>query len=325
MSSIPLSDTQEQVERTIYDRILQECIDKGYTPDITDKLTYLSDKAMIVTFSVNFIAGNTIDMDVNGVSMVQVVFTTNHTITMGLLKTNIEAISGIEQVDATGKILTIIAESEDSPVTVTNDQVVGGISQPTISKALSDGVTGYAALVAEYISIKSSKGFAIEVFSHSPADKKDQKKAPRIVLVPGSFLPGALGGGQITQFELKENGNFTPYKLPPQTVDFFINIHLVSNSTRQARILHGIVALALPRRGYIPLRDDSTIKFHAENISYTPAEILVEGMKEDIYTYKISDIYDVAKIESSEVAKIEEITIETELTDDSKADDLVIT
>lgn len=44
MSNLPLNNIQEIVERSIYSIITQECIDKGYTPDIFDTVTYADDE-----------------------------------------------------------------------------------------------------------------------------------------------------------------------------------------------------------------------------------------------------------------------------------------
>ena len=307
MSTIPLSNIQETVERTLFNRILEECIDKGYSPDVTNMVLYPDGNAMVITFSTALITDNTINMDINGVSMAEVVFDTDHATTMGLIETAIEAISGIESVDATGNIITVIPE-EDTEVTLANEAVTNGLTQPTISSALSDAEAGQLALEAAYTAIKASMGFAIEIFNHAPSQSRGMKKIPRIVLDAQNFLPGAIGGGQLRRFRTVE-GSLESYKLPPQTKDYYIGIYILTNSTKQSRILNSLVALACPVRGYIDTYRDDGDAFHIEQVGYTPYEQTQEGIRENMFSYKITDVYEVGE-EISEETPITEITVD---------------
>lgn len=167
---------------------------------------------------------------------------------------------------------------------------------------------GYDAYNAAVTAIS---GFAIELFSEGANTAKGIKKVPRIVINTGNFLPGALGGDPQRFFE-DQGTNYKALVTPPQTVDFYINFHLVSNTVEQERVLNAILALAIPRRGYIPWYSDVTKRFFARYLNYYDTDNIDKGIIEKVYAYEIPDMWDMEDRETyAIIAKMSEITLNT--------------
>jgi len=176
-----------------------------------------------------------------------------------------------------------------------------------------DNQTGWDQWESDIEAIVTAMGFAIEVFSTGSNEAKGIKKVPRIVIESGNFLPGALGGDP-RRFFTDEGADFKAKVTPPQTVDFYVNFCLASNTTSQARILNAILALAVPRRGYIPWWNDATKTFFARSINYYDRTNEDEGIIEHVFAYEIPDAWDHEDIEAyASIAKINEITLNTNL------------
>lgn len=213
MSTTPLVDIQEVIERTVFERIRQELVDKLYLPDIT----------------------------------------------------------------------------------IYPDTPAGWDGYNVAIKAIADGALG----------------FAIELFGAGVADFKGTKKVPRIAINSGSFLPGALGGDPRRYFN-DVGADFTALVQPPQTVDYYVDFHLVANSIKQIRILNSLLSISVPRRGYIPFYNDATNSFFAREIGYYNADNEDDGIIEKVFGYEIPDCWDAGEIiDETGIAKINEITLNT--------------
>lgn len=219
MSATPLTTIQEIIERSLFERIRQEVVDKGYLPDISDTATY------------------------------------------------------------------------------------------------PDTTVGWDLWEANIRAIAINMGFAIEVFSVGSSESKGVKKVPRIVIDTGNFLPGALGGDPRRFFE-DQGEYYTALVTPPQTVDFYINFHLISETVAQARILNAILALAIPRRSYIPWYNNNEQTFFARFLNYYNTSNVGEGLIEHVYAYEVPDAWDredtevdSALYEDSTIPKISQITL----------------
>lgn len=154
-----------------------------------------------------------------------------------------------------------------------------------------------------------AKGFAIELFSGGSSESRGMKKVPRIVMDSGNFLPGALGGDPQKYF-LDNDENYKALVTPPQTVDFYLNFHLISNTLAQARILNAILALAIPRRGYVPWYNITTNSFFIRYLNYFDQSDIQQGIIEHVYAYEIADAWDREDIELANViAKIQQIEV----------------
>lgn len=176
-------------------------------------------------------------------------------------------------------------------ITLYTNDAAGQLSWETDLKTIADG------------------GTAIEVISETANDKLDVKKAPRIVMSSGSFLPGALGGDPAKYF-VDNGGSFSALVTPDQVTNFYINFHLLSNNTKDERLLNAILALCIPKRGYVPFWSDATERFFVKYLNYYDGPGNIDGAIEKIYAYEIQDVWDREDIEiDAVVAKMTEITL----------------
>ena len=217
MSNIPLTTVQQLIERSLFERLRLECVDKGYLPDIT-------------TF----------------------------------------------------------------PETPT-------------------GQADYN-LALEAIA-NSSSSFAIEIFQNSSAHAKGMKRTPRVVINPQPFMEGALGGDSRRIYTL--NGTkFDASILPPQTSEYYFNVHLVSAKADQMRVINAIMSLSIPVRGYIPFYNDETKNFFVRKLSGFNAPQTDEGIQEVVYRFQVPDVFEVeAKIVATDISPITEIRVDTNIED----------
>lgn len=213
MSNIPLSDIEERVERSIFEAIRQELVDKGLVPDIT---TYNTATDMLVF------------------------------------------------------------EADLKALALTN-----------------------------------TFGFVCEVFNVSGYQANGTKKVPRLVIDSQMFLPSELGGDS-TRFYIPSNSGFDATIRPPRAADYFFNIHIVANTTKQLRVLQSLLAIALPRRGYIKFYTEPSLtpagNLFLENLSFIDHPQTEEGIMEKIYRYVIKDVWETPDITLPDpVAAINEI------------------
>jgi len=172
-----------------------------------------------------------------------------------------------------------------------------------------DDATGWAQWETDISSIVTSKGFAIEVYNVGASEAKGIKKFPRIVINAGSFLPGALGGDP-QRFYSDQTTSYKSLVTPPQTADFYLDIHLASKTIQQARILNSLLSIAIPRRAYLAYHSDPNSSFFIRNIGYYDADDIDEGYMEKVFGYEIPDCWDAGdKDFDATIAKINEITL----------------
>ena len=170
-------------------------------------------------------------------------------------------------------------------------------------------ISGRSDYEAAITLIKTIKGFAIELFSEGSNHSKGMKKTPRIVIKTGSFVPGALGG-DVSRVMVLSGSGFLPTKTPPQTVDFYIDFHLVSENVNQERILNSLLAISVPRRGYVPFYTDSNYSFFTRYVNFYNYDDSDQGIIEKVYAYEIQDCWETEdSVVGSMVAKMSEIDL----------------
>jgi hypothetical protein len=174
---------------------------------------------------------------------------------------------------------------------------------------------GYQDYEDDKATIIATKGFAIDIYNEGSNMAKEVKKAPRIVINTGNFLPGALGGDPQREF-IDLGLTYRAQITPPQTVDFYLNVHLVSVNVIQERILNALMALALPRRGYIPHYNDPEETLFCRYLNFYNMDDSSMGIMEKVYAYEVPDCFDREPIIPNEgnypngiVAKITEISV----------------
>lgn len=171
------------------------------------------------------------------------------------------------------------------------------------------GVTAFKTALAAIVGVK---GFAVEVFGVGSNQSKGKLAVPRITILEESRLPGALGGDPVPYYEVAGPDTFNPRVLPPQTKDFQYQISLWYNTAEQGRILHGILALALPARGYIKWFDapNQIERIFVRQSGFSETSYDDEGYREAAYMYMVEDIFDSESATLAPVAKLNEITLE---------------
>lgn len=275
MSTTPLSDSREVVERSLFHSIRSEVVDKGYLPDVNQLLTHnivaLNQGAKTFSISGNFTSN----------------YISGRKFTLKGSTGNNGDYNIISSTFTGGNTIITVLQ------TIPNITVDGSLN---IFKYYDDP-NGVSLFQTNLLTIANNLGFAIEVFGSSNSQAKYMKKVPRIVIITNQSLPGSLGGSP-DRIYMPNNGDilnpdfYRAQVQPPQTVDITFDIHLVSNSAKQSRILHGILALAIPKRGYVPFYNDSTKRIFVNQYSYRNINNTIEGIMEDVYMYKASDIFE---------------------------------
>ena len=80
---------------------------------------------------------------------------------------------------------------------------------------------------------------------------KGAKTCPRITIELQGFYNGDIGVNKYTIGDKLESGNYQASEFPYETKDITLDIHLVSNTQADMRLLHNIMYEALPSRGYV--------------------------------------------------------------------------
>lgn len=146
--------------------------------------------------------------------------------------------------------------------------------------------------------IVADKGFSIEIFNYAPAQQRGTMKPPRIVIDTQAFLPGLLGHDTTLEYKLNEDGTmFDGNKFVSLTSDFYYSVRLVANTTKQIRVLHGLMVSVLPRRGYIKWYTDNELRptgnLLNRYVSMGDFSWNAEGIIEKVYRYEIPDVHEV--------------------------------
>lgn len=151
--------------------------------------------------------------------------------------------------------------------------------------------------VSEANSIKLKEDIAklskyIPIFGTANSSSKDQKTTPRIVVNARGFYPGSIGLPK-ELIEKSEGIGFSSNEEPYETLDQYIDVHLVANNQEDLRLLHQILFWSLPQRGYIkPYNEENflpsgNIFIEVGNFFDYPNTTL--GLLEKVYEYKVYD------------------------------------
>lgn len=295
---IELSDTRRVVDRSLFEALRSIAVSAGYLIDMN-----LKNK-----------------VNISALNQGSKTFTLSNINLTSLYQTSRKF--DIENSTANNGQYTIASSSFSGGNTIIT--VIESIASSTADGVASiyqyyDDDAGVASFLLAQQSIINSKGFVVEIFGVGSPWAKYQKKIPRVVLIPNQSLPGSLGGNGDPVYTPVGSDplaptSFTKHVVPPQTVDLTYDVHIVTSSAEQARVCHGIVALGLPKRGYISLITEPEKKFFIESFSYRNIPSPGDDIVEDVYMYKASDLYETNNIVSDEVIKpITEITINTNI------------
>lgn len=132
----------------------------------------------------------------------------------------------------------------------------------------------------------------IAIYSTGNATSKDQKETPRIVLNARGFFPGSIGLPK-SLVEKKVGIGYTAFETPYETIDQYIDVHLVASNQEDLRILHQILFFSLPAMGYIKpynikeMPSNGNIFIELGNFFDTPNNNL--GLLEKVYEFRVYD------------------------------------
>ena len=288
-----LSDTRQVVERSLFESIRAFTADQGYLANINA----LSQK------DISAINQGTKQITINGFDL-RNLYLPGRQFSIAESTGNNGTYTVVSSAYTGGN--TIITVVEALP-----DSTVDGIVSIYLYYDDSNGVANYQAAQE---AILAAKGFVIEIFGVGSSRAKYQKKIPRIVIIRNQSLPGTLGGNGDPVYtpvgiDPLAPTSYTKHVTPPQTVDFTYDIHIVTSTAEQNRVAHGLVAVALPQRGYIPLYNDPNTRIFLDFFSYRNIPNPGDNIEEDVYMYKVGDLYETGNnISDESIIPITEIT-----------------
>lgn len=161
----------------------------------------------------------------------------------------------------------------------------------------------------------------IWIFGSSNNLATDQKTTPRIVVNPKGFYPGAIGLPKELLVQ-RDDRNFHSMEAPYETIDQYIDIHLVANNVEDIRLLHQILFWAIPQRGYIKPYTEARFMFSGnifiELVNFYDNPNLQFGLLEKVYEFEIQDCLIGVKDPDMEAVPIVDISAFLDNPDDAK-------
>lgn len=178
------------------------------------------------------------------------------------------------------------------------------IERSVYSAILDVAVTlGYTLNPENYlpISIENEKKYKadkekltkfIGIFGAGNNESKGQRITPRIVVNPRGFYPGGIGLPK-ELLEKQVGVGWTANEEPYETIDQYIDIHLVANNQDELRLLHQILFWSVPQRGYIKPYNEENFLFSGnifiELINFYDQPTNEVGLMEKIYEFLVLD------------------------------------
>lgn len=152
---------------------------------------------------------------------------------------------------------------------------------------------------ARYLADKAKIKKFVYIFGIGNNQVRGPKEVPRITLDLQGYYPGVIG---MERFQLDDTDKEHPRMIETgyNTKDIVIDVHLVSKTQQDMRMLHSIMYKALPTQGYIKPYKGNKESFmnsglqRSENIyievgNYYDHVDTDHGLLEHVYQYKISD------------------------------------
>lgn len=147
--------------------------------------------------------------------------------------------------------------------------------------------------------IKGMKKF-IPLFGIGNNQVKGPKTLPRITIELQGYYAGDIGVNKYIIGDKLEDGNYQASEFPYETKDITIDVHLVSQTQADMRLLHTILYTGLPARGYVrPYFNDleewekgrlaPTGNLFIEIGNYYDHPDVEHGILEKVYTYVCKD------------------------------------
>lgn len=160
----------------------------------------------------------------------------------------------------------------------------------------------------------------IPLFGIGNNQVKGPKTLPRITIELQGYYAGDIGVNKYIIGDKLEDGNYQASEFPYETKDITVDIHLVSQTQADMRLLHTILYAGLPARGYVrPYfndleewskgRLDPTGNLFIEIGNYYDHPDVEHGILEKVYTYVCKDgILPEKLLEEGTLTPIKDIT-----------------
>ena len=180
--------------------------------------------------------------------------------------------------------------------------------------------TGQANFNTAQANIKTSKGFAIGLYGHSSSQDKGVRATPRICIIPRRIMPGSIGSpvGGFYKYDPLDPKTIIKVILPLDSADIDLDIHLVSSSEIQDRVMHSILNEAIGARNFVKVYNslNPNEKFFIKQISYNDIPDTIDGEEEKVYSYEIPDLYLFDGMSLGPVSPITQIHIDFQINSD---------
>lgn len=172
----------------------------------------------------------------------------------------------------------------------------------------------------------------IPLFGIGNNQVKGPKTLPRITLELQGYYAGDIGVNKYIIGDKLEDGTYQASEFPYETKDITIDVHLVSQTQADMRLLHNILYTGLPSRGYLrPYfndleewkngRLDPTGNLFIQIGNYYDHPDLDHGILEKVYTYTCKDgIIPEKLLEDGTITPIRDITALIGLMEDTEED-----
>jgi hypothetical protein len=135
----------------------------------------------------------------------------------------------------------------------------------------------------------------IYVFGSGNALSRDDKQTPRIVVEPHGFYPGVVGIPPEILSKKPVGLGYTAYESTHEGINQYVDIHLVGKTREHIRLLHVIMYWALPNMGYIKVytqsKLQSTNNIFLELVNFSERDTNTQGLMENIYSFKVQDVF----------------------------------
>lgn len=152
----------------------------------------------------------------------------------------------------------------------------------------------------------------IQIFGTGNNQSKDIKLTPRIVVNAKGFYPGNIGLPR-QLIEKEEGVGFTVTEEPYETIDQYIDVHLVANNQDDLRLLHKILFWSIPQRGYVKPYNQQKFLFSGnifvELVNFFDIPNLELGLMEKVYEFLIQDTLVLEKAQESYLIPIVDINL----------------
>lgn len=172
---------------------------------------------------------------------------------------------------------------------------------------------------ARYKEDKSKLKKFVYIFGIGNNQERGIKEVPRITLDLQGYYPGVIG---MEKYQLDDTDKEHPRMIDTgyNTKDIVIDVHLVSKTQQDMRMLHSIMYKALPTQGYIKPYMGNKEAFmnsglqRSENIyieigNYYDHVDTDHGILEHVYQYKISDGVVPDEVSDMELVPIRDISV----------------